>query len=54
MANPAMILPALALRDGEDFVGVAAAAAFGVEDSALDKALDEGGGRAADKRRILG
>ena len=34
MAIPAMILPAQALWGGEDSVGVAAAAAFGVEDLA--------------------
>jgi hypothetical protein len=54
MAIPAMIFPALFLRGGEDFAGVAAAAAFGVEDSALTEALAEGGDRPADKRGTLG
>ncbi len=54
MATPAMILPALASRGGEDFAGVAAAAAFGVEDSALEEPLAEGGDRPADKRGTLG
>lgn len=53
-AIPAMILPALASRGGEDFAGVAAAAAFGVEDSALEEPLAEGGDRPADKRGTLG
>jgi hypothetical protein len=50
MAIPAMILPFPASRGGEDFAGVAAAAAFGVEDSALEELLAEGGERPADKR----
>ena len=54
MAIPAMILPALVLRGGEDFAGVAAAAAFGVEDSALEEPLAEGGDRPADKRGTRG
>ena len=37
MAIPAMILPALVSRGGEDFAGVEAAPAFGVEDSALEE-----------------
>jgi hypothetical protein len=43
MAIPAMILPAPASRGGEDFAGVVAAVAFGVEDSALEEPLAEGG-----------
>ena len=35
MAMPAVILPTLASRGGEDFAGEVAAAALGVEDSAL-------------------
>ena len=54
MAIPAMILPFPASRGGEDFAGVAAAAAFGVEDSALEEPLAEGGNRPADKRGTLG
>ena len=54
MAIPAMILPALALRGGEDFAGVAAAAVFGVEDSALEELLAEGGEKPADKRGTRG
>jgi hypothetical protein len=47
MAILAMILPALASRGGEDFAGVAAGTAFGVEDWALEEPLAEGGGRPA-------
>ena len=47
MAIPAMIHQALASLGGEDFAGVAAAAAFGVEDSALEEPLAEGGDRPA-------
>ena len=54
MAIPAMILPALVSRGGEDFAGVATAAAFGVEDSALEEPLAEGGERPADKRGTRG
>ena len=54
MAIPAMILPALASRGGEDFAGVAAAAATGVEDQALEEPLAEGGGSPADRRGTLG
>ena len=54
MAIPAMILPALASRGGEDFAGVAAAVAFGVEGSALEEPLAAGGDRPADKRGTLG
>ena len=54
MAIPAMIPPALAARDGEDFAGVAATAAFGVEDSALEELLAGGGERPADKRGTRG
>ena len=43
MAIPATILPFPALRGGEDFAGEAAAAAFGVEDSASEELLAEGG-----------
>ena len=53
MAIPAMILPFPASRVGEGFAGVAAAAAFGVEDSALEELLAEGGERPADKRGTL-
>jgi len=53
MAIPAMILPSPASRGGEDFAGVAAAAAFGVEDSALEELLAEGGERPAAKRGTL-
>jgi hypothetical protein len=53
MAIPAMILPALALRGGEDFVGVAAAAAFGVEDLALEEPMAEGSDRPANRRGTL-
>ena len=53
MAIPAMILPFLASWVGEDFAGMAAAAAFGVEDSALEELLAEGGERPADKRGTL-
>ena len=53
MAIPALILPFPASRGGEDFAGVAAAAAFGVEDSALEELLAEGGERPADKRGTL-
>jgi hypothetical protein len=48
-----MILPFQALWGGEDFAGVAAAAAFEVEDSALEELLAEGGERPADKRGTL-
>jgi hypothetical protein len=56
MAIPAMILPFPGSRGGEDFAGVAvaAAAAFGVEDSALEEPLAEGGDRPADKRGTRG
>jgi hypothetical protein len=56
MVIPVMILPSLASLGGEDFVGVAAAAAaaFGVEDSALEELLAEGGERPADKRGTRG
>jgi hypothetical protein len=54
MAILAMILPFPASQGGEDFAAVAAAAAFGVEDSALGELLAAGGGRPADKRGILG
>jgi hypothetical protein len=56
MVIPVMILPSLAFLGGEDFVGVAAAAAaaFGVEDSALEELLAEGGERPADKRGTRG
>ena len=54
MAIPATILPALASRGGEDFAGVAAAVAFGVEGSALEEPLAAGGDRPADKRGTLG
>lgn len=54
MAIPAMILPALASWGGEDFAGVAAAAAFGVEDSALVEPLADGGDRPTDKRGTQG
>jgi hypothetical protein len=45
MAIPAMIFPALGLRDGEDLAGEAAAAAFGVEDLVLTEPRAEGGVR---------
>ena len=54
MAIPAMILPALASWGGEDFAGVAAAAATGVEDQALEDPLAEGGESPADRRGTLG
>jgi len=54
MAIPAMILPFPASWGGEDLAGVAAAAAFGMEDSALEEPLAEGGDRTADKRGTLG
>jgi hypothetical protein len=54
MAIPAMIRPAPALRDGEDSAGVEAAAALGVEDSALGEALAEGSDRPANRRGTLG
>ena len=54
MAIPVMILPSPASWGGEDFAGVAAAAAFGVEDSALEEALAEVGDRPADRRGMLG
>jgi hypothetical protein len=54
MAIPVLILPSLASWGGEDFAGVAAAAAFGVEDSALEELLAEGGERPADKRGTRG
>jgi hypothetical protein len=53
MAILAMILPALASWGGEDFAGVAAAAAFGVEDSALEEVVGEDGDNPADKRGTL-
>jgi len=54
MAIPAMILPFPASWGGEDLAGVAAAAAFGMEDSALEEPLAEGGDTTADKRGTLG
>jgi len=54
VAIPVMILPSLASRGGEDFAGVAVAVAFGVEDSALEELLAEGGERPADKRGTRG
>lgn len=54
VAIPVMILPSLASRGGEDFAGVAAAAAFGVEDSALEELLAEDGERPADQRGTRG
>ena len=54
MAIPATILPFPASWGGEDFAGVAAAAVFGVEDSALEEPLTEGGERPADKRGTRG
>jgi hypothetical protein len=54
MAIPAMILPFLASWGGEDFGGVAAAAAFGVEDSALERPLAGGGDSPADERGTRG
>ena len=54
MAIPAMILPFPASRVGEDLAGVAAAATFGVEESALEELLTEGGERPADKRGTRG
>jgi hypothetical protein len=54
MAILASILPFPASWGGEDFAGVAAAAAFGVEDSALEELLAEGGERPADKRGTRG
>jgi len=54
MAIAAMILPFPASWGGEDFAGVVAAAAFGVEDSALEEPLAEGGDRPADKRGTRG
>jgi len=45
MAIPAMIFPALGLRDGEDLAGEAAAAAFGVEDLVLTEPRADGGVR---------
>ena len=53
MAIAAMILPALASRGGEDFAGVAGAAAFGVEVSALEEVVGEDGDRSADTRGTL-
>ncbi|MEJ2068759.1 MAG: hypothetical protein P8Y09_12620 [Deltaproteobacteria bacterium] len=43
MASPAMILPALGLLGGDGFAGVAAGAASGAEDSALEEHLAAGG-----------
>lgn len=47
MAIAAMILPAVASGGGKDPAVVAAAAAFGVEDSALTEPTVEGGDRPA-------
>ncbi|MEJ2363984.1 MAG: hypothetical protein P8075_20095 [Deltaproteobacteria bacterium] len=54
MASPAMILPALGLLGGDGFAGVAAGAASGAEDSALEEHLAAGGGRPAGSRGTLG
>ena len=47
MAISTMILPALASWGGENFAGVVAAAALGVEDSVLEEPVAEGDGRPA-------
>ena len=53
MAILAMIIPALASWDGEDFAGVAAVGALGREDSALEEALAAGGDRPVNRRGTL-